>query len=92
MTLSRVQEKPNLTFVKGCYVPSNCVPVYKVASVMFNSVTPWTAACQAPLSMGFSREEYWSGLPCPSPGGLPDPGMEPASLSVSCTGRQVLYH
>ena len=38
MSLSRVQEKPKLTFVKGCSVPSNCVPVCKVASVMFNSV------------------------------------------------------
>ena len=43
-------------------------------------VTLWTAACQAPLSMGFSRQEYWSELPCPSPGDLPDPRMEPESL------------
>ena len=43
-------------------------------------VTPWTVARQAPLSMGFSRQEYWSGLPCPPPGDLPDPGIEPASL------------
>ena len=43
-------------------------------------VTPWTVAHQAPLSMGFSRQEYWSGLPCPSPGDLPDPGIEPMSL------------
>ena len=42
-------------------------------------VTPWTVACQAPLSMGFSRQEYWSGLPFPSPGDLPNPGMEPRS-------------
>ena len=42
--------------------------------------TPWTVAFQAPLSMGFSRQEYWSGLPGPPPGGLPDPGMEPTSL------------
>ena len=41
--------------------------------------TPLTVACQAPLSMGFSRQEYWSGLPCPPPGALPDPGIEPAS-------------
>ena len=41
--------------------------------------TPWTAALQAPLSMGFSRQEYWSGLPFPSPGDLPDPGIEPIS-------------
>ena len=41
----------------------------------------WTIACQAPLSMGFSRQEYCSGLPCPSPGDLPDPETEPASLT-----------
>ena len=39
--------------------------------------TPWTVAYQAPLSMGFSRQEYWSGLPFPSPGDLPNPGIEP---------------
>ena len=43
--------------------------------------TLWTVACQAPLSMGFSRQEYWSGLPCPPPGDLPDPGIEPRSLT-----------
>ena len=43
-------------------------------------VTLWTIARQAPLSMGFSRLEPWSGLPCPPPGDLPDPGIEPASL------------
>ena len=42
--------------------------------------TPWTVAHQAPLSVGFSRPEYWSGLPCPPPGGLPDPGIKPAAL------------
>ena len=40
-------------------------------------VTPWTVAYQAPLSMGFSRQEYWSGVPFPSPGDLPIPGIEP---------------
>ena len=43
-------------------------------------VTPWAVALLAPLSMGFSRQEYWSGLPCPPPGDLPGPGMEPVSL------------
>ena len=43
--------------------------------------TLWTVACQAPLSMGFSRQEYCSGLPCPPPGDLPDPVIEPASLT-----------
>ena len=41
--------------------------------------TPWTKACQAPLSMGFSRQDYWSGLPFPSPGDLPDPVIKPGS-------------
>ena len=41
--------------------------------------TPWTAAHQGPLSMGFSRQEYWSGVPFPSPGDLPDPGIKPGS-------------
>ena len=45
--------------------------------------TPWTVACQAPLSMGLSRQEYWSGLPSPSLGDLPDPGIEPMSLTSS---------
>ena len=41
--------------------------------------TPWTIDCQAPLSIGFSRQEYWNGLPFPSLGDLPDPGIEPWS-------------
>ena len=44
--------------------------------------TPQTAAYQAPLSMGFSRQEYWSGLPFPSPGDLPNPGIEPGSPTL----------
>ena len=43
-------------------------------------VTLWTIACQTPLSMEFYRQDYWSGLPCPSPGDLPDPGIKPMSL------------
>ena len=49
-------------------------------SAVSNSVTLWTGAQQAPLSMGFSRQEYWSGLPFPSPGDLPNPRTEPKSL------------
>ena len=45
-------------------------------------VTPWTVACQAPLSMGFSKQEYWSGLLFHSPGDLPDPGIEPTSPAL----------
>ena len=51
--------------------------------------TPWTVACQAPLSMGFPREEYWSGLPFPPPGDLPSPGTEPRVSSICWW---ILYH
>ena len=51
-------------------------------SVLF-FVTWWTLACKAPLSMGFSRQEYWSRLPCPPPGDLPNPGTEPASPALA---------
>ena len=58
--------------------------VYKVKSLsrvrLF--VTPWTVAYQAPPSMGFSRQDCWSGLPFPSPGDLPDPGIEPGSPTL----------
>ena len=49
-------------------------------------------AHQAPLSMGFFRQESWSGLLCPPPGDLPNPGIKPASLTSICIGRRVLYH
>ena len=49
-------------------------------SVVSDSATSWTVARQAPLSMGFCGQEYWSGLPCPPPGDFPDLGIEPASL------------
>ena len=50
---------------------------------MYDSfATSWTVACQVPLSMGFPRQEYWSGLPIPSPGDLSDPGIEPKSPAV----------
>ena len=55
-------------------------PVCLVAQLCPTLVTPWTVARQASLSMGFSRQEYWSGLPFPSPEDLPDPGVQ-----VSCT-------
>ena len=45
-------------------------------------VIPWTVACQVPLSMGFSRQEYWSGLPFAPPGELPNPGIEPRSPTL----------
>ena len=57
---------------KDCLVAKSCQTL----------VTPWTVARQAPLSVGFSRQEYWSGLPFPSPGDLPDPGIEPGSPAL----------
>ena len=51
-------------------------------SVMSDSVTPQTVAHQVPLSMGFSRQEYWSRLPFPSPGDLPNSGIEPSSPTL----------
>ena len=50
--------------------------------VVSDSVTPWTVALQAPLSMRFSRQEHWGGLPFPSPGYLPNPGIKPGSLAL----------
>ena len=63
--------------------------------------TLWIVACQTPLSMGFSRQEYWSGLACPFPGNLPDPGIEPVSLMspalagvffTTATTSEALFH
>ena len=70
---------------RGCV----CVVVTPPAAAAAESLsrvqlcaTLWTAARKAPLSIGFSRQEYWSGLPCPPPGGLPDPGIKPWSPAL----------
>ena len=65
------------SFCQGCAYVCACMLSH---SVMSDSVAPWTAACQDPLSMGFPRQEYWSGLPCPTPGGLADPGINRSVL------------
>ena len=66
-----------------CVSMFSCVPL---------CVSPWTVAHQVPLSMEFSRKEYWSGLPFPTPGDLSDPGIEPVSpVSLALVGR-FLYH
>ena len=64
----------------GINIHSSSPACMQSHSVMFNSPTLWTVARQALLSMGFSRQGYWSGLPFPSPGDLSDPGIEPNSL------------
>ena len=61
-------------FVFVCAQSLSCVQLF---------VTPWTGAHQAPQSMVFSRQEYWSGLPFPPPGDLPDPGIKLQSLSLA---------
>ena len=74
-----------------CSVVENALEVKWSRSVMSNSffffhvqlvASPWTVAHYAPLSMGFSRQEYWSGLPFPSPGDLPNPGIETRSPTL----------
>ena len=79
-----------------CAVPSGPSWAWVLAVCMYAQLlshvrlfaTPWTVAHQAPLSMEFSRQEYWSGLPFPSPGNLSNPRIEPRSLAC----RQILYH
>ena len=56
--------------------------LFLVVGFLSDSATPWTVAYQAPLSMGFSRQEYWSGLSFPSPGNRPDPGIRRASPAL----------
>ena len=66
---------------RGTSVAYKVVLVVELLSHVLLFVTPWTIAHQVPLSMGFSRQEYWSQLPFLSPGYLPNPGIEPMSLA-----------
>ena len=68
--------------VSGCYIIEVCVLICFSCVRLFASL--WTVARQAPLSMAFSRQEYWNGLLSPPPGDLPNRGIELASLCVSC--------
>ena len=70
-----LQKNPNERF--GQSNNHSCVRACSVASVVSDFVTLWTVAHQAALSVGFSGQEYWSGLPFPPPGDLPSPGIEP---------------
>ena len=71
------QQKPKI-LEKLCIFFSHAIVVQSLSHVWLFAAL-WTVACQAPLSMGFSRQEYWSELPFPSPGDLPNPGIEPIS-------------
>ena len=66
--------------------------VWSVTSAVSTSVTLWAVACQSPLSMGFSRQQYWSGLLCPSLGDLTDLGIEPVSACISCIAGGFFTH
>ena len=65
------------------YQNSDMVKLLSSCSVVSDSATPGTVACLAALSVGFPRQEYWGGLPFPSPGDLPDPGIEPVSSALA---------
>ena len=74
--------RPTASFGKSCWLYLQSESESEVAQSCPTLCDPWTVAHQAPLSMGFSRQEYWSGLPFPSPGDLPDPGIEPRSPTL----------
>ena len=82
--LSKLHDLQNfLQDLKPCLdVACVCVHAQSLSRVRLFA-TVWTVACQAPLSMGFSRQEYWSGLSWPPPGNLPYPGIEPASPALT---------
>ena len=63
-----------------------CVCVCSVSQLCRVFVTSWMVTCQAPVSVGFPRQEYWSELPFPSPGDLPNPGIDPTSLASPLAG------
>ena len=65
--------------LKHTYTYTSCFSACSVLSVMSNFAIPWTIACQYPLAMGFFQQEYWSGLPCPPPGDILNPGIDPKS-------------
>ena len=92
MTICRYEDCNRYVYYSFCY-KSVCVwvcgCVYIYVYILFSHkgmaksfVTPWTVAYQAPLSMQFSRQEYWSGLPFPSAGNLPDPAIKPVSPTL----------
>ena len=69
--------------IYGCVDNLNAAAVIQSLRHVQLFETPWTIACQAPLSIGFPRQGYWSGLPLPSPGNLPDPGIKPTSPALA---------
>ena len=86
--VSKHWEYPQMSKNRGPVCKGMCYAVLSRFSCVHLWGTLWTVVRQAPLSMGFSRQEYWSGLPCPPPGDLPNPGIKPRSLrSPALAGR-----
>ena len=86
------QEFQNTEIVTSGPIVYACACLLSCFSHVQLFVTLWSVACQAPLSMGFSRQEHWSGLPCPPPGESSQPRDRIHISYVSCFGRRVLYH
>ena len=91
-TVLRKKTKQIIYLIRGWYtkyIKNSDISIAKKKIVIihtcmlscFSRIQLWTVACQVPLSMGFSRQENWSGMPCPSPGELSGPGIEPASFT-----------
>ena len=79
---SNLSKFKKIEMISDIFSDHNTMSEVKSLSRVQLFATPWTVVYQASLSMGFSRHEYWSGLPCPSPGDLPDPGIKPRSLAL----------
>ena len=73
------------------YPGKMCVSLQLLSHVQL-FMTPWTVAHQSPLYMEILQEKYWSGLPCPPPGDLPDPGLKPVSLMSPALTSEFFYH
>ena len=88
-----------VVFIGLCHerlVTQSCLTLHVISAVAhqvpLSSATPWAVAHQAPLSMGFPRQEYCSGLSLPTPGDLPDPGIEPESPALQVDSLPLSYH
>ena len=89
----QIQSNPNQNPIKlFCGYACVCVCVCAMLSCVRLFGTTWTIACQAPLSMEFSRQEQWSGLPFPTPGDLPNPGSEPMPFVSPVLAGGILSH
>ena len=81
--LHSLQLSPTVSTFRRLCATRLVIPAYSSANCVRLSATPWAIACQAPLSLGFSCQEYWSGLPLPAPGNLPVLGIKPMSPALT---------